>query len=78
MHNADNVYALAKAALVKGTTIYCLVEFEAGMNRCGVNTFEKFYELAVLISKCPHLVFEGIQAYARQFFHETDYEKRKN
>lgn len=75
--NGDNIYALEKAASEQGTTIYCLVEFEVGMNRCGVDTFEKFYELAELISKCPHLVFEGIQAYAGQLSHETDYEKRK-
>jgi 3-hydroxy-D-aspartate aldolase len=76
--NADNIYALEKAASEQGTTIHCLVEFEVGMIRCGVDTFEKFYELAELISKCPHLVFEGIQAYAGQLSHETDYEKRKS
>jgi D-serine deaminase-like pyridoxal phosphate-dependent protein len=54
------------------------VEFEVGMNRCGVDTFEKFYELAELTDKCPHLVFEGIQAYAGQLSHEGDYEKRKS
>ncbi len=76
--NADNVYALEKAASIQGSTIYCLVEFEVGMNRCGVDTFKKFYELAELISKCPHLVFEGIQAYAGHLSHETDYERRKS
>lgn len=76
--NADNIRALERAASEQGTTIHCLVEFEIGMNRCGVDTFEKFYELAELINKCPHLVFEGVQAYAGQLSHETDYVKRKS
>jgi 3-hydroxy-D-aspartate aldolase len=76
--NADNIHAIEKAASSQGTIIHCLVELEVGMNRCGVDSFEKFYELAVLISKCPHLVFEGIQAYAGQLSHEVDYEYRKS
>lgn len=75
--NTDNIHALERAASEQGATIHCLVEFEVGMNRCGVDTFEKFYELAELIGKCPHLVFEGIQAYAGQLSHEADYEIRK-
>ncbi len=75
--DADNIRELEKAAAVQGTTIHCLVEYEIGMNRCGADTFEKFYELAELISTCPHLVFEGIQAYAGQLSHEEDFEKRK-
>jgi len=74
---AENIRELEKAAAVQGATIHCLVEFEIGMNRCGVDTFEKFYELAELISTCPHLVFEGIQAYAGQLSHETDHIIRK-
>lgn len=76
--NADNIHALEAAASEHGTTIHCLVEFEVGMNRCGVDTFEEFYELANLISMCPHLVFEGIQAYAGQLSHEPDYKLRKS
>lgn len=76
--NRDNIHALENAASSQGTTIHCLVEYEVGMNRCGVDRFEKFYELAELISKCPHLFFEGIQAYAGQLSHEVDYEYRKS
>jgi 3-hydroxy-D-aspartate aldolase len=75
--NEDNIFALERAASEQGTTIHCLVEFEIGMNRCGVDSFEKFYALADLISKCQHLVFEGIQAYAGQLSHEEEYEQRK-
>ena len=76
--NADNIHVLENAASSQGTAIHCLVELEVGMNRCGVDTFEKFYDLAKVISKCPHLVFEGIQAYAGQLSHEVDYEYRKS
>ena len=38
--NADNVRALSEAAVNAGSTIHCLVEYEVGMKRCGVDTYE--------------------------------------
>lgn len=75
--DAKNILDLEVAAAVQNTTIYCLIEYEIGMNRCGVTTKEEFWELVEQILKCPHLVFEGIQAYAGQLSHEEDFEKRK-
>jgi len=73
----QNIHALEAAAATQGTTIHCLVEYEIGMNRCGVSTPEEFYSLAKLIDESPHLVFDGIQAYAAHLSHEEDFEKRK-
>lgn len=53
-----------------------LIEYEIGMQRCGVLTEKEFYELYLLISKCPHLSFKGIQAYAGHNSHEVDNKKR--
>ena len=52
------------------------MEFEIGLNRCGVATKEEFLELAQFISKCPHLVFDGIQAYAGHVSHMISTEER--
>ncbi len=72
-----NVEELEKAASLADSTIYCLVEYEIGMNRCGVSSKEEVLSLAKLIQKCPHLVFEGIQAYAGHISHMTDENERK-
>ena len=74
----NNVKELAKAAENSGTTIYCLVEFEVGMERCGVKTKEEVLELAQMINESESLVFDGIQAYAGHASHMTDIEERKS
>ena len=38
---AENVRALSAAAKFCGSTIHCLVEYETGMQRCGVGTEEE-------------------------------------
>ena len=75
--NPENIRALEAAAMFAGTIIHVLVEYDVGMKRCGVFEPGEFLELAKLIDSCPHLVFEGIQAYAGQLSHEENYEKRK-
>jgi len=73
----ENVLALERAMEQAGDArLYLLVEFDVGMQRCGVETFEEVLELAKLIVAHPHLAFEGIQAYAGQLSHEDDAEKR--
>lgn len=74
---AENILALEEAMAADDATLYCLVEYEVGMLRCGVETHEEFVELAKLISRQPHLVFEGIQAYAGNLSHETDLPRRQ-
>ena len=73
----ENVYNLEKAAALAGSTIYVLIEYEVSMKRCGVETKEEFLRLAKIIKACPHLVYEGIQAYAGNLAHWKDYDARK-
>ena len=75
--HAANIRNLEAAAALIGSTIHCLVEFDIGMNRCGVHSHEEFLELAKLITASPHLEFMGIQAYAGHLSHEENFAKRK-
>ena len=72
-----NILKLQRAAEGQESTIYCLIEYEIGMRRCGVDTPEAFYELVKVLENCPNLVFEGIQAYAGNLSHEEDYGARQ-
>ncbi len=74
----NNVERLSEAAKNSGTTIYCLVEFEIGMQRCGVKTKEEVLELARAIEKSDNLVFDGIQTYAGHISHVVSVEERKS
>ncbi len=73
----QNIIDLNEAAEKAGSIIYIYIEFDVGMNRCGVKGYEDFYELAKLITECPNLKFEGIQAYAGQLSHEENVEYKK-
>lgn len=75
--NAANIEDLQSAAAFEGTVIHCLVEYDIGMNRCGVFTKEEFATLAKQIMRCPNLSFKGIQAYAGHLAHEEDFVKRE-
>ena len=75
--NVENIDALSLAAVNSQSIIYCLVEYDIGMERCGVTTKEEVLLLANHISNCPNLVFEGIQAYAGHISHMEDMEQRK-
>ena len=75
--NERNIEELEAAAAFQGSTIYCLVEYEVGMNRCGVAKPEEFAALAKKIKTCPHLVYDGIQAYAGHLAHIVEFDKRK-
>ena len=72
-----NVEALQRAAAVQNTVIHCLVEYDIGMDRCGVHTREEFAALARQIRECPNLRFDGIQAYAGNLAHQEDPDVRK-
>lgn len=73
----ENVLQLQRAAQAYGTTIYCLVEYEIGMKRCGVTKNEDVLALARKIDEQPNLVFEGIQSYAGHLSHESNTDIRK-
>ena len=70
--DGENVAALSAAAKNCGSTIRCLVEYDIGMERCGVATKEEVLNLAKQIMASDNLIFEGIQAYAGHLSHEED------
>lgn len=75
--DAQNVRDLEAAMTDAGEgKLHVLVEYDVGMNRCGVSTYEEFLALAKLIQAQPHLVFEGIQAYAGHLSHAEDAQMR--
>lgn len=75
--NAENIAALEAAAGLQRSVIRILVEYDVGMGRCGVLEPAEFLRLAKLADAAPHLVFDGVQAYAGHLSHERDFEKRK-
>jgi len=70
--DAENAGKLSEAAVKTGSLIHCLVEYEIGMERCGVTDQEDYVNLAKLITKLPGLSYDGIQAYAGHVSHMTD------
>ena len=68
----ENIAALGAAMSEAGAKLRVLVEFEVGLNRCGVGTREEFLSLVEAVERQPALVFDGIQAYAGQLSHEVD------
>ena len=70
--SAKNIQDLQQAAALAGSTIHCYVEYNAGLNRCGVSSFQEAYDLARQVQCADHLTFDGIQAYAGQLSHEED------
>jgi len=74
--DADNAKALSQAAASAGTLIHCLVEYDIGMNRCGVRAKEEYHEIAKLIMELPGLEYDGIQAYAGYASHMVSSDER--
>lgn len=74
--DAENAKALSRAAVNAGTVIHCLVEYDIGMNRCGVRTKEAYLELAGTVAGLPGLEYDGIQAYAGYASHMVSTEER--
>ena len=74
----ENVLALARAAKHAGTVIHCLIEFEIGMQRCGVTHPEEGLALARCIREQENLAFDGIQAYAGHVSHMVTRRERED
>lgn len=75
--NIENIELLSMAARNCGSTIHCLVEYDIGMERCGVVNKKEVLVLAKHICKCDNLVFDGLQAYAGHISHIENAEIRK-
>ena len=73
----ENVDALSAAAVSAGNTVHCFVEFEIGMERCGVAAKEDVLALAKRIIASENLEFDGIQAYAGHISHVEDRQERE-
>ena len=73
----ENVDALSQAAANSGNILYCLVEYDVGMGRCGVMTEEEVLALARRIAESKYLEFAGIQAYAGHLSHMEDPVQRR-
>ena len=72
----QNAADIEKAAAAVDATVHCLIEYEIGMERCGLSDMEAVGDLADYIAECPHLVFDGIQAYAGHVSHMVTLEER--
>lgn len=75
--NAENVRALSLAAENAGSEIHCLIEYDIGMDRCGVTEKEELLALAKEVLACDGLVFDGLQAYAGHVSHVEDKDLRQ-
>lgn len=73
----ENVCDLSDAAVFSGSVIHCLVEYDIGMERCGVTEEEDVLRLAKSIIAAPNLEFEGLQAYAGHISHVVDKKERE-
>lgn len=76
--NEKNIEDLDKAAALAGSTVHTYIEFEIGMQRCGISDPCEVVRLAKLISQKSNLDFAGIQAYAGHISHMTDQTRRND
>ena len=67
--SAENAQGFSKAAVNAGSTVYCYVELDIGMKRCGARSEDEFVEIAKVVNSLPNLEFSGIQAYAGNIAH---------
>lgn len=74
----ENIRNLSEAAVLADSTVHCLVEYDIGMERCGVVNNEDVLRLARCIISAPNLEFEGLQAYAGHISHVVDAEERRS
>ena len=73
----ENLLMLARAARFCGSDIGIYIEYEIGMQRCGVSDKAEALRLARLINSEKGLTLRGIQAYAGHLSHEADAKKRE-
>lgn len=74
----ENIRALEAACALEGSLLHIYVEYDIGMKRCGARTKEEFLALTREVLACPHLSFDGIQAYAGNLAHEECFETRRD
>lgn len=75
--NEQNAVAISNACKLAGSTVYLLIEYEVGMERCGIANKEDILALAKVIKGLDNVEFEGIQAYAGHISHVESLEDRR-
>ena len=75
--NEQNAVAISNACKLAGSTVYFLIEYEVGMERCGIANKEDILALAKVINGLDNVEFEGIQAYAGHISHVESLEDRR-
>ena len=75
--NKENAEAISNACKLAGSTVYFLIEFEVGMERCGIANKQDILSLAKFIKNLDNVEFEGIQAYAGHISHVESLDKRR-
>lgn len=76
LDNEATAEGLSRAASAAGATVGVLVEFDAGMRRCGVQPGPEALELARKIEKMPGLKFRGLMTFPGNIWgSEADREK---
>ncbi len=74
--DAGNARTLSEAMAAAGAELGILVEYDIGMNRCGVRTEEEYLALAKTVEALPNLRYCGIQAYAGHLSHTVSGKER--
>ena len=74
----SNIKALSAAASATLSVVGCYIEFDLGMDRCGVKEFGEVYRLVCLVQSSPALEYRGIQAYSGNLSHEFDRARRES
>ena len=76
--NEKNIRDISRYAVLSGNTVHCLIEYDIGMERCGVTTHAEVLTLARLIGSLEGVELDGIQAYAGHMSHEISVEARES
>jgi len=72
----ENARRLSAAAVANGSNLDVLIEYDIGMNRCGLTDAMAYVRLARHIIELPNLEYKGIQAYAGHVSHMLTKEER--
>ncbi len=74
--DAENINAIAEAAVEAGTNLDVLVEIDVGAGRCGVEPGAAAVDLAKRVADAEALCFRGLQAYHGSAQHIRDHDER--
>ncbi|MGH7863854.1 MAG: alanine racemase, partial [Candidatus Binataceae bacterium] len=75
--SAHSVGGYAAAAEAGGKRLKVLVDVDIGLHRTGIAPGEPAVALAERIAASPHLEFAGLQGYAGQLQHVSEFEERR-